>query len=191
MITGAVTTIAAPQPSIVRNNGRRSCSGAVARVSAPTEEKGVESTTVAEIDSIRRELEKNGIVYQVIKNSLASRALAGTEKEPLSKLMTGMTGFVISGEDPIATAKIVRETIKPFKKLEKFTIKGGFFDGEVLDGENIQKVADLPGREELLSTLLRTLQEGPRQVLGVIQGPARDLVNLIKNFENKLSEAGE
>jgi large subunit ribosomal protein L10 len=147
--------------------------------------------TVAEIDSIRRELEKNGIVYQVIKNSLASRALAGTEKEPLSKLMTGMTGFVISGEDPIATAKIVRETIKPFKKLEKFTIKGGFFDGEVLDGENIQKVADLPGREELLSTLLRTLQEGPRQVLGVIQGPARDLVNLIKNFENKLSEAGE
>ena len=55
MITGAVTTIAAPQPSIVRNNGRRSCSGAVARVSAPTEEKGVESTTVAEIDSAMRD----------------------------------------------------------------------------------------------------------------------------------------
>jgi large subunit ribosomal protein L10 len=147
--------------------------------------------TVAEIDGIRRELEKHGVEYQVIKNSLASRAIAGTEKEGLSEMMTGMTGFVISGEDPIATAKIVRETIKPFKKLERFTIKGGFFDGEVLDGENIQKVADLPGREELLTTLLRTIQEGPRQVLGVIQGPARDLVNLIKNFEHKLSENDE
>ena len=147
--------------------------------------------TVAEIDSIRRELEKHGVEYQVIKNSLASRAIAGTEKEPLSELMTGMTGFVISGEDPIAAAKIVRETIKPFMKLEKFTIKGGFFDGEVLDGTSIQKVADLPGREELLTTLLRTIQEGPRQVLGVIQGPPRDLVNLIKNFEHKLSEDDE
>jgi ribosomal protein L10 len=61
----------------------------------------------------------------------------------------------------------------------------------VLDGASIQKVADLPGREELLTTLLRTIQEGPRQVLGVIQGPARDLVNLLKNFEHSLSEAGE
>ena len=42
------------------------------------------------------------------------------------------------------------------------------------------KVADLPSKEELLSMLLRTVQEGPRQILGVIQGPARDLVNLIE-----------
>jgi large subunit ribosomal protein L10 len=147
--------------------------------------------TVAEIDGIRRELEKHGVEYQVIKNSLASRAIAGTDKEPLSELMSGMTGFVISGEDPIAAAKAVRDAIKPFIKLEKFTIKGGFFDGEVLDGASIQKVADLPGREELLTTLLRTIQEGPRQVLGVIQGPARDLVNLLRNFEHSLSEAGE
>jgi len=147
--------------------------------------------TVAEIDSVRRHLEQHGVEYQVIKNSLASRALAGTDKESLTELMTGMTGFVISGEDPIAAAKAVREAIKPFKKLEKFIIKGGVFDGELLDGKGIQKVADLPGREELLVMLLRTIQEGPRQVLGVIQGPARDLVNLLKNFENNLSEDGE
>jgi ribosomal protein L10 len=52
----------------------------------------------------------------------------------------------------------------------------------------MEKVADLPSKEELLTMLLRTIQEGPRQVLGVIQGPARDLVNLLKNHENKLSE---
>ncbi len=144
--------------------------------------------TVQEIDTVRRELEKKGVEYRVIKNTLARRAIAGTEKEPMGEFLTGMTGMVISGEDPIATAKAVREAIKPFKKTEKFVIKGGFFEGVVLDADSIQKVADLPGREELLTMLLRTIQEGPRQVLGVIQGPARDLVNLLKNHELKLSE---
>lgn len=147
------------------------------------------SVTVKEIDVLRRELEKNGLEYQVIKNTLARRALMGTDREPLGELLVGMTGMILSGEDPIASAKVVRELVKPFIKLEKFVIKGGFFDGEVLDGDAIQKVADLPGREELLATLLATIIEPPRQVLGIIQGPARDLLYLLKNYETKLSEA--
>jgi large subunit ribosomal protein L10 len=95
---------------------------------------------------------------------------------------------IISNEDPIATAKTLRELTKDLVKAERFIIKGGFFDGSTLDGPSIEKVADLPSKEELQSTLLRLLQEGPRQVLGVIQGPARDLVNLLKNHENALSE---
>lgn len=145
--------------------------------------------TVQEIDTIRRELEKSGLEYRVVKNTLARRAIQGTEKEPLGELLTGMTGMMLSGEDPIAAAKIIREAVKPLNKLEKFVVKGGFFEGDVLDAESIKKVADLPGREELLVMLLRTITEGPRQVLGVIQGPARDLVYLLKNYESKLSEA--
>jgi large subunit ribosomal protein L10 len=147
--------------------------------------------TVSEIDMVRRSLEEAGVEYKVVKNSLAKRALAGTDKEGLTELLQNMTGMIISGEDPIGAAKAVREAIKPFAKLEKFLIKGGFFEGDVLDSKSIQKVADLPGREELLVMLLRTMQEGPRQVLGVIQGPARDLVYLLKNYENKLAEGGD
>lgn len=145
--------------------------------------------TVSEIDGIRRSLEKDGIEYKVIKNTLAKRAIAGTEKEGLGELLQNMTGMIISGEDPIGAAKAVREAIKPFEKLDKFKIKGGFFDGDIMDAAAIKKVADLPGREELLVTLLRTMQEGPRQVLGVIQGPARDLLYLLRNFESKLADA--
>lgn len=144
--------------------------------------------TVAEIDMIRRSLESAGIEYKVIKNTLAKRAIAGTEKEGLGELLQDMTGMIISGEDPIGAAKAVREALKPFAKSEKFVIKGGFFEGDVLSGEAIQKVADLPGREELLVMMLRTLQEGPRQAMGVIQGPGRDLVYLLKNYENKLAD---
>jgi len=144
--------------------------------------------TVAEIDGIRRDLEKSGVEYKVVKNSLAKRALVGTEMEGLTELLQNMTGLILSGEDAIGAAKAVREALKPFAKLEKFIIKGGFFEGDVLDGASIKKIADLPGREELLSMLLRTIQEGPRQVMGVIQGPARDLVYLLKNYELKLEE---
>jgi large subunit ribosomal protein L10 len=111
--------------------------------------------------------------------------------EGVSQWLSGMTGWVISGDDPIATAKVVRDAIKDLNKAEKFTIKGGFFEGEALDAAAIVKVADLPSREELLVSLLRTLQEGPRQVLGVLQAPARDLLFLLKNYENKLADAGE
>lgn len=148
--------------------------------------------TVAEIDALRRSFEAKGIQYEVIKNTLGRRAIAGTDMEGLGEWLTDMTGWVISGDDPIATAKAVRDTIKDLNKAEKFQIKGGYFDGEALDADAIKKVADLPSKEELLVTLLRTIQEGPRQILGVLQAPARDLLYLLKNYETKLAEdAGE
>ena len=149
-----------------------------------------EGIEVEDINSIRRKFEENGITYVVAKNNLVKKAIEGTEKEGLSEFLNGMTGLVISGEDGISTAKTVRDITKDRKKRPGFMVKAGFFDGTVLKSEKeVNKVADLPSKEELLSTFLRTLQEGPRQIMGVIQGPARDLVNLLKNHENKLSEA--
>jgi len=145
--------------------------------------------TVKEISEFRRTLEAAGIQYKVVKNTLARRAIAGSDREGLSSRLSGMSGWVISGEDPIAAAKVFRDATKDFRKAEKFVVQCGFFDGDVLNAAQLDKVADLPGREELLGTLLATLQEGPRQVLGIIEGPARDLMYLLKNFENKLAEA--
>ena len=104
--------------------------------------------------------------------------------------LSGMTGWVISGDDPIDAAKTLKAVIKEldFKNKDKFTIKRGYFDGSVLDAADVEKVADLPSKEELLVMFLRTIQEGPRQMVSVVQAPARDLVNLLKNYENKLAE---
>ena len=89
----------------------------------------------------------------------------------------------------MAAAKVLRDITKDFKKAEKFIVWGGYFDGETLDAVSVDKVADLPGKEELFATLLATMQEAPRRVLGVIQGPARDLMYLLKNYEQKLEAA--
>ena len=150
-----------------------------------------EGIQVEEINTIRRKFDENGIRYIVAKNTLIKKAIENTDKEELGSYLVNMTGLVLSSEDGVNTAKVVREIIKDRTKAKKegFVVKGGFFDGEILDPKAVDKVADLPSKEELLSTLLRTLQEGPRQVLGVLQGPSRDLVNLLKNYENTLSEA--
>lgn len=145
--------------------------------------------TVEQVDVLRRSLEKEGIEYRVIKNTLAKRAIAGTPMEGLGEHLTGMSGWVLSGEDPVAAAKALRDATKELAKAKTFIVKGGYFDGQTLDPAGVAKVADLPSKEELLSLLLRTLQAGPRQVMGVIRGPARDLLYLLKNYEDKLASA--
>ena len=146
---------------------------------------------VEQINNVRRQCEAKGIRYIVRKNTLVKKAIEGTEREGLGTHLTGMTGIILAGEEGVEAAKGIREICKEFSKTDVFKLKGGFFDGDVLDATQIDKVADFPSKEELLTMLLRTIQEGPRQVLGVIQGPARDLVNLLKNYENQLAEGTE
>ena len=147
--------------------------------------------SVEEVNALRNKFREAGIHYEVIKNKLAKRAIAGSDKEALNDLLIGMTSWIISGEDPIAAAKVLKAETSTLVKEEKFTIKGGYFDGEVLDSKGVIDVAELPSKDELFAMLLGLLQKGPQQVLGVVQAPGRDLVNLLKNFESKLAEDGE
>jgi large subunit ribosomal protein L10 len=145
--------------------------------------------TVEEINGIRRSFEKIGVRYVVIKNTILKKITEGTDRQDIHQYLNGMTGLILSNDDAIGTAKSILDITKEFKN-QKFILKGGYFDGDTLDPAGIKRVSTLPSKEELLTMLLRTVQEGPRQVIGVIQGPARDLVNLIKNYEHQL-ETGE
>jgi large subunit ribosomal protein L10 len=145
-------------------------------------------STVQQMDNLRRACEPLGVHYRVVKNTLCRRAVAGSDLEPLSEYFRGTVGVLFSGEDPVAAAKMLKAQIKENKKL---TIKAGFFEGSLLDEKGVSAVAELPSREELLVQFLRTIQEAPRQVLGVLQAPARDLLYLLNNYANKLEEGGE
>ena len=93
--------------------------------------------------------------------------------------------MLISGDDPAAAAKVFRDQAKENKKL---VAKAGFFDGDLVEAKDVAALADLPSREELLVTLLQTLLAAPRQVMGVIRAPARDLLYLLNNYANKLEQ---
>jgi large subunit ribosomal protein L10 len=146
-----------------------------------------EGSTVLETEALRNKLRENGLRLQVVKNSLMKRAIAETEVEVLSTHLSGMTGVVISNDDPIASARAFRDALDPKGAIK---LKAAFFEGGVYEGIAAAAIADLPGRDELLVSLLRTLQAGPRQVLSVMQGPARDLLYLLKNYEQKLADSG-
>lgn len=150
-----------------------------------TEFKG---STVLQLDEVRRACEGAGGHFRVVKNTLTRIALEGSGKESLTGHFVGNVGVIFAGDDPIGVAKVFRKLVKDNAKLEP---KVGFFEGDVLDVKGVDAVADLPSREELLGQLLATLQEAPRQILGVIQGPARDLLYVLNNYASKLDEAGE
>lgn len=144
-------------------------------------------STVAETNSLRRACEPAGVRFQVVKNTLCRRALEGTDREPLAKFFKGNIGVVLSGDDPVATAKLVNEQLKANQKLQ---VKAGFFEGEVLDAKGVAAVADLPSREQLFGQLLATILEVPRRVLRVVGAPGQDLAYLLKNQQSAL-EGGE
>ena len=144
-------------------------------------------SSVAQMDALRRSMEQAGATFQVVKKTLTKIAIADGDHAGLSEFFSGNVGVMFAGEDPIAAAKAFRAQVKENDKLQ---VKAGFFEGDVLDPKQAMAVADLPSREELLAKFLQTLQEGPRQVLGVIQGPARDLLSLLNNYAAKLEENG-
>ena len=144
-------------------------------------------TKVSEINQVRRGLEQNGMQFKVIKNTLAKRAFATVGYTGLDPFLTGMTGVVMSGPDAIASARVLRDLLKPFPTIQ---IRAGYFEGDVLPGDAVKVVAELPGREELLGKLLATLLEGPRQLMRVLTAPGREVVQLVKNYEDKLPSDG-
>ena len=142
-------------------------------------------STVDEMNALRRACEEADVQVRVVKNTLCRRAVAGTDLESLGSHFRGNIAVVLSGEDPIAAAKLFKAQSKENANLE---LRAGFFEGDLLDAAGVAAVAELPSREELLSILLRTVIEGPRQVMGVIRAPARDLLYLLQNYASKIED---
>ena len=134
--------------------------------------------TVEEDTKLRKELREAGVHYEVIKNTMLKIAVKGTPIEGISEFLAGSTAVAIaSNEDPLAAARILNKFCEASKG--KYEIKGGYLDGEVLDVAGVQKIANLPNREGLLSMLLSALQ-------GNLSGLAR-VINAVK--EQKEGEA--
>lgn len=137
---------------------------------------------VSEVTEFRRKIRETGAHYRVVKNTLAKRALEGTNFTSLEPNFSGMTGLAFTTEDPVALAK----TISDFAKtVPAIAFKGGILDDKLLDAGQFKALADLPSREQLLSQLLSVLQAPIRNLLGVLQAPARDLVLVLKAASEK------
>lgn len=133
---------------------------------------------VADDTKLRAQLREAGVHYAVVKNTLTKLALKEAELEGLDDILNGTTAIAMSADDLIAPAKILNDFAKDH---ENFKLKGGFMEGKVLTLEEISKIANLPGKETLLTMLCIALN-------GNISGLARAL-NAVVEQKNEATPA--
>jgi len=104
--------------------------------------------------ALRREAHDNNVYLRVVKNTLLRRAVQETEHSCLDELLVGPLAFAAS-EDPVAVAKVLNKYAKEYDALD---IKAGSMAGKVLSTGEINALAQLPSRDELLAKLMGTMQ---------------------------------
>lgn len=111
--------------------------------------------TVAQDTELRRQLREAGITYKVYKNTMMNFAFKGTDFESLAPYLEGPSAMAVSTTDATAPARVLANFAKTANKLE---IKAGVVEGTLYDAEGMKSISEIPGREELLSRLLGSMQ---------------------------------
>ncbi len=111
--------------------------------------------TVDADTQLRKQMREAGVTYRVYKNTLMNIAMKGTDFEPLSADLKGPSAIAVSSEDATAPARVVATFAKT---NEAISLKAGVVEGTYYDEKGINAIALIPGRNELLSKLLGSLQ---------------------------------
>ncbi|WP_226809881.1 50S ribosomal protein L10 [Candidatus Vallotia lariciata] len=110
--------------------------------------------SVSDLNNLRAKACEQQVYLRVLKNTLARRAVMGTPFSLLAEHMTGPLIYSIS-DDAIPAAKVIYDFSKTTDKLE---IKAGFYNDKVINKADVQALASIPSREELLAKLLGVMQ---------------------------------
>jgi len=138
--------------------------------------------TVEEATLLRRQIREAGGEFKVTKNTLLRIATEGTHLESLVKGITGPTAVVFSYGDPAVVAK----AIKTFtRKVPKLSPLSALLGEKVITSEEVAKLADLPGREELISMMVRTVAAPLTGFMTTLTGVPRKLVYALSAIEGQ------
>jgi|SRR5688572_12932182 large subunit ribosomal protein L10 len=139
---------------------------------------------VAKVTELRRRCRAEGVDLKVVKNTLAKRGIANTAAKGLEKYFEGPTAIAISRESENGAAKVLAKFAQE-NELPK--LKAGFVDGNVIDAHGVLALSKLPSKGELVSQLMGGIQGPARNLLSVMQGPARNLASVLKQVSEKQS----
>jgi len=144
--------------------------------------------TVAQDYELRKALRVAGAKYQVVKNTLAERAAKGTKVEGALKDLAGVTSIAYTTGDPVAMAKALT---KVAKDAPEFTFKVGVVEGRVVSIKEIESLASLPSKDELMSKLLFLINAPAQRLATAINAVPRNLAVVIDQAvqQEKFKEA--
>ena len=143
--------------------------------------------TVEEITKLRGELRKDGNSYAVVKNTLFRIAAGDDLARKLEEFLAGPTAIVFAGSDPVAPAKALKTFSDGTKPVE---VKAAYIDGHVVGKAQVDALAALPPRAELLARLVGSLASPMRGLVTVLSGNQSGLVRVLERIrEQKAAQA--
>ncbi len=145
--------------------------------------------TVENDTKLRRAVQAAGGKYQVVKNTLAERAGAGTPAEGLLKNLSGTNSLAFTNTDPVALAKALT---KIAKEVPAFQFRAGLVEGRVISIAEIQQLANLPSKEELISKVMFLLNAPAQRVAMALNGLPRNVAVVVSEAvkANKFGSGG-
>lgn len=129
--------------------------------------------TVTQMTELRKNARSSGVYLRVVKNTLASRALDGTDFECMKPGLKGPLLLAFSREEPGAAARLVKDFAKGHEKL---VVKALAVGGRLLPASEIDRLASMPTREQALSLLLGALQAPLTKLARTLAEPTAKLV---------------
>ena len=121
--------------------------------------------TVGEMTELRKEARGAGVYLRVVKNSLAKRAVEGTDFECMQDTLKGPILLAFAKDDPGAAARVIKDFAKEHKALQAVSLSAG---GQLMPGSDLSKLAELP-----------TLDQARAMLLGVFVAPMSQLVRTL------------
>jgi large subunit ribosomal protein L10 len=126
-------------------------------------------TTVEQMTAMRKKARESGVYLRVVKNTLASRAVAGTEFEVVKDALVGPLLYAFSTEEPGAAGRLIKEFAKGNDKLKAKIVS---VEGKLLPATHVDVLASLPTREQALAMLARVLAEPATMFARVVKAVA-------------------
>jgi large subunit ribosomal protein L10 len=137
--------------------------------------------TVAQTQTLRRQMKEKGASVKVAKNRLARIALEGTDAASIVPLLKGPTMIAYSS-DPVAAPKVANDFAKAH---EKFVILGGAMGKTVLDANGVKALAALPSLDELRAKIVGLIQAPATKIAQVVNAPAAKLARVVQAYAKK------
>jgi large subunit ribosomal protein L10 len=132
--------------------------------------------TVDQDTKLRRAVQAAGGKYQVVKNTLAERAGSGTPAEGLLKNLSGTNSIAYTNTDPVALAKALT---KVAKDVPAFQFRAGVVEGRVISIAEIQQLANLPSKEELISKIMFLLNAPAQRIAVALNALSRNMALVV------------
>lgn len=131
---------------------------------------------VGDMTRLRREARKNGVYLRVVRNSLARRAVTGTDLECMANSLTGPLLLAFSREDPGAAARVLSEFARTNDKL---VVKVVAVKGQLLTAADLSRLATMPTKDQAISQLMSVMKAPVEKLVRTLAEPHARLVRTL------------